>query len=595
MKFAKWGWITAKLLVVLAVPTLIYIWTCQTIFASHLKTVVINDPDSALTRSISALKIALDEEYEILLTQMGHTTDKDWLQKGLADPDTTPAQYHQLGRDLATYLQRPLLVLVNKDGGVLFDTISLPKGGTAPAPTPTLPPLDSYIQPAGTVTPDLGPATIPTFFSVRDMPGFSEALQKTTQMGLFSYGGQYYMAVCSPIVYQKKAVGALLLGIKLNGEVLQRLKAITQNEVAFYADNKIQLSTFPDAAAAEVNKTADAPRHTAIDVNNQNFLWDDVPVNDLDQTVAGHFFIYQPIKESITVQGSFLKNLAICGLVFVLAVLGLGLWFAKDLLSPLRQIVRQVDRMKEGDLTAALPIHRPDDWGDLARSIQQMVDNTKEQERVSMILGKVVSPQSAKKLLADRNYFALKGERRECTLLQAQIKGFNTLSRNMTPEVLVEVLNQYLGLINQSVFQYDGMLDKFVGDTAIALWGAPFSHEDKEIRAIKAALELQKRVKQVNLSRIQKGNTAFSLGIGIHTGVVVSGNLGSDQYYDYSIIGEPLRVVGQLCDIAAPDQILVTQETYDKVRDLAKVQPSKPLLIAGLKEPLATFEITGFL
>lgn len=594
MKLAKWGRIAAKLLAVLAIPALLYIWVCQSVFTSHLKTVVTNDPESALTRSISALKIALDEEYEIIFTQLGHTTDKDWLQKGLADPSMTLEQYRQLGKDLSTYLQRPLLVLVNKDGGVLYDTINLPRFTSGPAPTPTIAPLDSSVSSPGDSTSPPARQS-PALFSVRDWPGFAEAFQKTTQMGLFTYGDQYYLAVCSPVIYKKRFVGAILLGIKLNGDVLQRLKVITQNEVAFYANNKVQGSTFPDNASADVNKTAFAARHTSINVNNQNFLWDDVPVNDLNQVVSGHFFIYQPIRESITVEGSFLKALVSWSVAFVLLTLALGLWYVLDLLSPLKEITTQVEKMKEGNLNASLPVQRPDDWGDLARAIQQMIQMIKDKERVALVLGKVVSPQAAQRILAEKNYFALKGERRECTLLQVQIKGFNTLSQNMTPEVLVEVLNQYLSLINESVFKYEGMVDKFVGDTAIAVWGAPFTHEDKEIRAVKTALEIQERVKQINIARIQKGHTAFSLGIGIHTGAVVSGNLGSDQYYDYSITGVPLDTVGQLCAMAAPDQVLLTQETYDKIKDLAQVKPTRPLMVPGTKEPLATYEIDGFL
>ncbi len=593
MKFAKWGWITAKLLVVLVIPVLLYVWISQWVFTSHLKTVVTNDPESALIRSISALKIALDEEYEILLTQLGHTTDKDWLQKGLADSSMTLDQYRQLGKDLSTYLQRPLLVLVNKDGGVLYDTINLPRFSNNPLSTPTIAPLGSLMPTSGDGTNHASKHA--TLFSVRDWPGFAEAFQKTTQMGLFTYNDQYYLAACSPVLYKKRFVGAILLGIKLNAEVLQRLKVITQNEVAFYANNKVQNSTFPDNAMGDVNKTAFAARHTSINVNNQNFLWDDVPINDLDQVVGGHFFIYQPIHESITVEGSFSKALVGWSVAFILLVLALGLWYVMDLLAPLREITGQVEKMKDGDLNASLPIHRPDDWGDLARALHGMVQMLKDKERVSLVLGKVVSPQAAQKILAEKNYFALKGERRECTLLQVQIKGFNTLSQNMTPEVLVEVLNQYLSLINESVFKYEGMVDKFVGDTAIAVWGAPFTHEDKEIRAVKAALEIQERVKEVNIARIQKGHTAFSLGIGIHTGAVVSGNLGSDRYYDYSITGVPLETVGQLCAMAAPDQVLLTQETYDKIKDVAHAKPARPLMTSGQKEPLATYEIERFL
>jgi class 3 adenylate cyclase len=593
MHLPKWGWIITKLLIILIIPTFLYVWTCQSFFASHLKTVVTNDPDAGLTRSISALKIALDEEYQILLSQIGHTTDKDWIQKDLANPNMTLAQYHQMGGELAGYLQRPLLVLADKNGGVLFDTIGLPKPGISPAPTSTIAPLDSYATPNDTPAPTAEPQS--TLFSVKTWPGFAGAYEKNTEMGFTSYANQYYLSVSAPIISKKKIVGAILLGIKLNNDVLERLKSITQNEVVFYTNNNVQVSTFPNNKSSDVSKTAFAPRHSAIIINDQNFLWDDVPISDLDQVVTGHFFIFQPIRESITVDGSALKSMTQLGVAFIFVMLALGLWYALELLSPLRQITKQVNLIKDGQLNALLPTKRRDDWGDLARSIQDMIQNLKDKERVSLVLGKVVSPQATQKILAEKNYFAIRGERRECTLLQAQIKGFNTLSQNMTPEVLVEVLNHYLSLINQIVFKYEGMVDKFVGDTAIAVWGAPFTHEDKEIRAIQAALEIQEAVKKFNIIRIQKSHSPFSLGIGIHTGPVVSGNLGSDQYYDYSVIGEPLQTADKLCVMAAPGQIIVSEETYEKLRDLVLATPTNSIIVPGGKEPLKTYEITKLL
>jgi class 3 adenylate cyclase len=589
MNLVKWGWITSKLLIVLIVPTLIYIWTCQYIFASHLKSVVTNDPDAGLTRSMTASRMALDEEYQSILLQISHTTDKDWLQKYLNDTNMTLAQYRQLGDDLVGYLQRPLLVLADKNGGVLFDTIGLPKPGTLPAYTPTIAPFDTYINPDGSPKPTA--VVQPALFSVKNWPGFTGAFEKNTEMGLFSYGNQYYLSVCSPIVSRKKIIGAMLLGIKLNSDVMERLKYISQNDIAFYANNNVQISTFPSNASSDISKTAFAPKHSAITVNDQNFLWDDVPINDLDQIVAGHFFIFQPIHESITVNGSALKPLAQLSLIFILVMMALGLWYTLDLLSPLRQMTRQINLVKEGQWNASLPVKRHDGWGDLARSIQDAIQNLKDKERVTLVLGKVVSPLTTQKILAEKNYFAIRGERRECTLLQTQINGFNTLSQNMTPEVLVEVLNYYLGLINQVVFKHDGMVDKFVGDTAIAVWGAPFTHEDKEIRAVRTALEIQSLVKELNITRIQKGHAPFNLGIGIHTGPVVAGNLGSDQYYDYSVIGEPLQTVGKVCAMAAPGQVLVAEETYEKIKDLVSAAPEGSFLVLGSKEPIKTYEI----
>lgn len=593
MNLPKWAWITTKLLIILILPTFLYVWMSQTIFTSHLKTVVTNDPDAGLTRSISALKLALDEEYQILLSQAGHTTDKDWVQKNMTNPKMTPAQYHQMGSDIAGYLQRPLFILADKNGVVLFDAIDLAKVETSPSSTSIITPTNSTVSHA--VTPSLNTASQTTPYSVKNWPGFAEAFEKNTEMGLTTYGNQYYLSICVPVISKNKIIGAMSLGMKLNGDVMQRIKSITQNDVAFYTNNQIQISTFPDNASSDVNKTAFVPRHSAIMINNQKFLWDDVPINDLDQAVAGHFFIFQPIQESITLNGSALNSMTQLGIIFVLTMLVLGLCYTLDLLSPLRQLTKQTKLIRDGQWKAPLPIKRSDDWGKLARSIHDIVLSLKDKERITLILGKVVSPLTTKKILSENNYFAIKGERRECTLLQAQIKDFDTPSQNMKPEVLVEVLNDYLSLINRIVFNHEGMVDKFIGDTTIAVWGAPFAHNDKEIRGGRAALEMQNAVKELNMKRVKMGLVTFNLGIGIHTGSVVSGNLGSDQYYDYSVIGEPLRTVSKLCAIAAPNQILVSDETYQKIKKVVRASSMNPIVTQEGQKPLKTYEIDKLL
>jgi len=210
MNLPKWGSITAKLLIFLLIPTFLYVWIGQTLFTSHLKTVVTNDPDAGLTRSISALNLALDEEYQILLSQVKNTTDKDWILKNLSNPRMTLAQYHQMGSDLSGYLQRPLFILTDKNGEILFDSIGLPKTETIPSSTPT---LAANAVSTASLTPSYGPTpqTIP--FSVKDWPGFAEAFEKNTEMGLTTYENQYYLSVCAPIISKKKMIGAIALGM----------------------------------------------------------------------------------------------------------------------------------------------------------------------------------------------------------------------------------------------------------------------------------------------------------------------------------------------------------------------------------------------
>jgi adenylate cyclase len=228
--------------------------------------------------------------------------------------------------------------------------------------------------------------------------------------------------------------------------------------------------------------------------------------------------------------------------------------------------------------------------GSLDRSLSEMAAALKERERISLVLGKVLAPQVAKRLLADRDHFALKGERRECVLLYAELKGFNPLSENLEPDQLVEALNQYYSLVHGAVFKEEGMLDKFMGESLLALWGVPFTHEDKELRALQAAFEIQKALKNLNLTRMKKGQPTFTLGIALHTGLVISGNLGSDRRNDYTVIGPAVEIVRKLCDKAAPGQIFISGETYEKMEERVKVKVLDSLPLSNRPEPLKIYE-----
>jgi adenylate cyclase len=141
------------------------------------------------------------------------------------------------------------------------------------------------------------------------------------------------------------------------------------------------------------------------------------------------------------------------------------------------------------------------------------------------------------------------------------------------------------------VFQQEGMLDKFMGESFLAVWGAPFAHEDKETRALKAAQGIHQSLRELNMTRVKKGQSAFQWGIGIHTGMVVTGNLGSNRRNDYTVIGPAVGVVHRLCAKAAPGQTVLSQETYEKVESLVQVKKMEPLLLPGHSAPLSLYEV----
>jgi class 3 adenylate cyclase len=391
------------------------------------------------------------------------------------------------------------------------------------------------------------------------------------------------------------------LGSPVNPEFIRWLKSESANDLAVYSQTQTWCS-LPVPPPSLDNKKITAGfssrglsnNSVTLDWNHGSFQAGLMPLQGLDGRPAATLASFQPIKQTLTVVGSPQKNLARQGRWFLFMGLLLAAAAAWQFMAPFNRLLSAVDKIKTGSLNIDLPLNRPDEWGQLARSLQEMAGQIKDKERVSLILGKVVSPKIARNILEAKDLFALKGERREVTLLHADLRGFNALSENMAPPILVEALNQYFTLINEAVFKHEGMMDKFIGETALALWGAPFTHDDKELRAVQTALEIQESLKDFNISRIKKGHPPFTIGIGIHTGLVVSGNLGSDKRSDYTVIGDPLHIAARLCAMANPGQTVVSEETYQKIKGQVEARALNPIAVKGSLEPLKTYEIIEF-
>ena len=249
--------------------------------------------------------------------------------------------------------------------------------------------------------------------------------------------------------------------------------------------------------------------------------------------------------------------------------------------------------MGQGNLSVQVPVQTKDELGLLAGAFNDMIVGLREKERVTNILGKYVSPEVAKKILESGEGVALKGERRDCVIMFTDIRGFTAMSENMAPEKLVADLNEYFSLMVDVVLKYEGTLDKFIGDAIMAVWGAPVPFEDKELRAVQCALDMQAVLARYNQVRLQNNRPALTMGIGINAGVVVSGNLGSDKRTDYTVIGEEVNLASRLCSKATPGQTLISESTYHKLKGLIDVKPLDPIPLKGFTEPVKVYEVTG--
>ncbi len=576
--------IPLTLLALAVIPLSLFLWTSSNTLQKQIHSTVVNDPQTGLAQSLNVIQVAVNQWGDNINGSAVHFSENENFKKFIALPTPSLAAFKIFGQKLSDSTHLPLIILSDKKGNDLYDNVNIPK----PSQNPT--PDKKQMKPK---------AIAPPQASLKDFPGMDRALAGASLRGFFSFQGSLYNGSLVPVLNKGKNTGVIILGALVNDDLIRRLKSESINDLAIYSQAQTWCSsTVPPPSLdypkmmAGFSSNGRSNNSVPVDWNHGSYLAGLIPLEGLDGRPAAYLSSFQPIKQTLTVVGFPQKNLARQGRWFLFMGVLLAAAAAWQFMAPFNRLLSAVDKIKTGSQNIDLPLNRPDEWGRLARSLQEMTNQLKEKERVSLILGKVVSPKIARNILEAKDLFALKGERREVTLLHADLRGFNTLSENMPPPALVEALNQYFTLINEAVFKHEGMMDKFIGETAIALWGAPFTHDDKERRAVQTALEIQESLKDFNISRIKKGNPPFTLGIGIHTGLVVSGNLGSDKRSDYTVIGDPLHVAARLCAMAAPGQTVVSEETYQKIKGQVKARTLNPIVIKGSLEPLKTYEIT---
>jgi adenylate cyclase len=227
----------------------------------------------------------------------------------------------------------------------------------------------------------------------------------------------------------------------------------------------------------------------------------------------------------------------------------------------------------------------------ITSTLCRVVSAQAERHQVRELFGRYVSPQVVGEIirLDDKGELKLSGEVRDVTALFADIRGFTQLSEQMHPEDTVSMLNTYLGIVIERVLANQGMINKFAGDNILAIWNAPQDQPHHAMLAVKAALESQEAIQQIrkdnpNLPIVQ-------LGIGIHSGEAMAGNMGSEGRTEYTVIGDAINVASRLCSSAPGSCIWIGPQTYEQVKDMVEVEKLELQYFKGKAEPLAVYRV----
>jgi adenylate cyclase len=214
-----------------------------------------------------------------------------------------------------------------------------------------------------------------------------------------------------------------------------------------------------------------------------------------------------------------------------------------------------------------------------------------DQEVTRRALARFLSPEVVEMIAANPEGIRLGGVNQKVTVLFCDIRGFTSMSETMQPEKVVEILNEYFSRVTDVIFDHGGTLDKYIGDAAMAIFGAPFSKGNDAVNAVHAAIAIQSMIQELNRDAADRGHPELRIGIGINTGVVTAGNIGSSKRLDYTVIGDSVNLASRMCGQAAPGQILLTESTFNEVSAQFALLPLPPVMVKGKSLPINVFSV----
>ncbi|MCH9611351.1 MAG: hypothetical protein S4CHLAM81_15260 [Chlamydiales bacterium] len=237
---------------------------------------------------------------------------------------------------------------------------------------------------------------------------------------------------------------------------------------------------------------------------------------------------------------------------------------------------------------------RNDEVAKLARSFEEMVKGLQEKEKIRGVLDKVVSKDVATEIL--KTQIHLGGEDRHVSVLFSDIRSFTTLTEHLSPHETIDLLNSCMTKITQVIEGEGGVIDKFVGDAVMAIYGAPTKVDDHALRAVSSGLLTLRALSKWNDDRQNRGLERVEMGIGINTGLVVAGNMGAVDRLNYTVLGMNVNVASRLCSIAKPTQLIISEQTLNepRVKDSFYVEPLPSVMLKGFSEPFRIYHVIDF-
>ena len=412
-------------------------------------------------------------------------------------------------------------------------------------------------------------------------------------------GGKLYSLLVVPIYAPRPEIVAWIgLALPIDHEFATELKEDAQLEVTFYygasgAMSPVE-STLPQSELGAAAPSSVEEGDRTVDVGGEPYVTAD---RDLPLITPGRAAIALQRSLRAELEPSLLLERFL--LILLLVSLGVAAavapWFARNLSRPLRMLAEHTEVIARGDYGNRLKLDRADEIGQLAAAFDRMSEGLAERDKVRDLLEKNVSPEVAAQLMRDGS--ALGGEEREVTVLFVDLRRFTAMSESLPPKEVLALLNRYFDRMSGIVETHHGIVDKYMGDEIMALFGAPVPLADHANNAILAAIEMKSALGQLNAELEAEGLSMLKFGIGINTSNIIAGNIGSSRRLNYSVIGDGVNVAARLQNLTRMSQyqadILVSASTLAASTGRFRTRPLGAVPVRGRDMPVEIFAVDG--
>ncbi|MBA4137838.1 MAG: hypothetical protein C0518_11020 [Opitutus sp.] len=416
--------------------------------------------------------------------------------------------------------------------------------------------------------------------------------QQASGYGYFD--GELHQLVLVPLLAPAPEVAAWVgIGFPINAGTAAELKESADVEVSFLAGGdspQLLASTLPPELAAQLVAQNLNATTTLARLGREDYI-SAIRLLPIDAGAPALIALQRSLRTQLAPSRALEQTILIGTLAGLAVAIFAALGLARNVSRPVQQLAAHTRHVATGDYTRRLELPRADELGELATAFNQMTTGLAERDRVRDLLGKVVSPEIAAQLL--HSELRLGGEERDVTILFTDLRDFTAWSEKLPPTEVLALLNRYLDRMSAIVEKHGGVIDKYIGDAIMALFGAPVATAGAASRAIAAAREMKSALAELNRELGAEGKPALALGIGINTGRVIAGNMGSKTRLNYTVIGDGVNLAARLEALTKEPQfgarIIVSHATAAAANATGQLRALGSVTVKGRTEPVQIY------